>query len=510
MAITVEEVFHGAVFQQCDPYVAGGKAGLNNVVRWAYTEERYDVTRFLMGGEFLIIEGSALAKHSDDEGLRTYVDSLAQANISGLAIELVDFFTEIPAVMAQRGDELGLPIIGLRCRQPFVMLCQEINTRIMHEQLRSHMAIDNLSNALNVSLVEARSVQDIAGAIADIIGERVLIISPDGVVCAQAGPEVELSNQQNMYDSGLAMPDDIVLRIIRDGFTVANVVVSQRMTIMSAEAQHSVMEHLSQALKPFMPLSVRDKLKMKLLGGCKDGILASHEESMDAQSMLHALDYFPQAHCFSFAIGIRQWNGRACVMRNVLSRLREDDDAFSLLAEVEGEYIIGAFMCDDATCYDALSDYGEQRLRELLPNNDVRILLGGISVNARGMLDTMAGLRFAVRSGKRDWGTICSSNQYAFARMMSIKKTDLAIRAFVSQVAGSLLDADDAVIDTLCTLSDAMGSKTEACGMLGIKRQTLYNRLERIERITGVPQHDSASWSMLLIAARMIRQIRAK
>lgn len=42
--------------------------GDENAVRWAYTQERYDVTEFLVGGEILIIEGSALAEHADDEG----------------------------------------------------------------------------------------------------------------------------------------------------------------------------------------------------------------------------------------------------------------------------------------------------------------------------------------------------------------------------------------------------------------------------------------------------------
>ena len=34
----------------------GGETGIDNVVRWAYTHESYDVTQFLIGGEFLIIE----------------------------------------------------------------------------------------------------------------------------------------------------------------------------------------------------------------------------------------------------------------------------------------------------------------------------------------------------------------------------------------------------------------------------------------------------------------------
>ena len=75
MLITVWDVFCAPIFQQCNPQIAAGAAGMRNAVRWAYTQERYDVTEFLVGGEILIIEGSALAEHADDEGLIAYVDA---------------------------------------------------------------------------------------------------------------------------------------------------------------------------------------------------------------------------------------------------------------------------------------------------------------------------------------------------------------------------------------------------------------------------------------------------
>lgn len=77
-----------------------------------------------------------------------YVDALHRAKVSALAMELVDFFNEVPRALAQRADELGLPVIGLRRRMPFVALCQEINTAITREQLTAHLQVDNLSTSL--------------------------------------------------------------------------------------------------------------------------------------------------------------------------------------------------------------------------------------------------------------------------------------------------------------------------------------------------------------------------
>ena len=78
-------------------------------------------------------------------------------------MELVDFFNEVPRALAQRADELGLPVIGLRRRMPFVALCQEINTAITREQLTAHLQVDNLSTSLASRFSLANTVSDVAG-----------------------------------------------------------------------------------------------------------------------------------------------------------------------------------------------------------------------------------------------------------------------------------------------------------------------------------------------------------
>ena len=97
----------------------------------------------------------------------------------------------------------------------------------------------------------------------------------------------------------------------------------------------------------------------------------------------------------------------------------------------------------------------------------------------------------------------------AYRRLLSVATAQDAVHTFVSQVAGPLIDADDMLIDTLCVLMDCMGSKTMACEWLGIQRQTLYNRLECVERLTGISQHDTVSWSAMLVGVKLIHELRA-
>ncbi|WP_314688198.1 PucR family transcriptional regulator ligand-binding domain-containing protein [uncultured Bifidobacterium sp.] len=514
MSVSIRDVLQGPVFRRCDPCVAAGREGIGKEVRWAYTNERYDVTRFLGGGELLIIEGSALSEHASPGELETYVDSLAEANVSGIAIELLDHFTAVPEAMVARADELGLPVIGLRRRQPFVALCQEINSRITREQLLAHMEVDNLSSALNARFSRSQSVQDVADALADVIGEHVLILGTDGVLMATAGTREDpgqADGRDPVAGGNGGFARDLVLPVSYDEFLVANVVVSQSIAVVNADSRRCVESSLARALPPFVSVPVAAKMRMRLLAGSRDGVLASDEEAADAESLLRALGPLAGAHCLPFIVGIRSWRNDGATASDALDVLRGASPRnVSLLAELEGTEIVGAFLTDDPELFAGLADVARRRLRALPRTSDLRIVEGMPAVGARGLLDSLAAVRYVDRIEPAAWGRIVSSGGYAFRRMASVANSTTAMRMFVAQTAGSLQRADDVALDTLCALGESLGDKTEACGRLGVSRQALYARLDRIAQMTGVPRHDPSSWSLMTVAARMVRETRER
>lgn len=305
MLITVWDVFCAPIFQQCNPQIAAGAAGMRNAVRWAYTQERYDVTEFLVGGEILIIEGSALAEHADDEGLIAYVDALHRAKVSALAMELVDFFNEVPRALAQRADELGLPVIGLRRRMPFVALCQEINTAITREQLTAHLQVDNLSTSLASRFSLANTVSDVARALADTLGEHVTIIAADGSLAASEG-----------LDGVTERSKDIAFRVpSADGMPVATVIVTQYMTVMEPQARSCITSLLTQTLPAFVTSDIGEKLQVRLLCGMTSSDMGpSAEEILQTQDMIRALGLLTDMRALPFAVRVEHWDHGAQVL----------------------------------------------------------------------------------------------------------------------------------------------------------------------------------------------------
>lgn len=75
----------------------------------------------------------------------------------------------------------------------------------------------------------------------------------------------------------------------------------------------------------------------------------------------------------------------------------------------------------------------------------------------------------------------------------------------ITQTVGYELMHNAMLIDTLCACFDNLDNKTGACEQLGIQRQTLYNRLDKVTQIVGISPTDKISWSMLLLGAKIAK-----
>lgn len=500
MLVNIWNIVHGPIFGQCEPLVVAGRGGMNNAVRWAYTHERYDVTQFLSGGELLIIEGSVLAG-LDEQAWGAYIDALSDAKVSGLAIELVDFFTQVPLPLAERADSRNLPVIGLRRRRPFVALCQEVNTFIVREQLLAQLKVDTLSAALRSAFALAQSADDIAKALAQVIGEAVLVIDAGCNVVAQEGTAYGGRRADGEGCSSLLIP------VRLHGVQVATVVVSQRFAIMDTHVKATIAMLLDDNLPPFTVQSIESRIESKLLAGAVDGLYASKGEIIEAEGMLNALGFLGCARCLVFAIVFSTLDARASdIARRLENESNRENDAgrTGVIVSLEGDTLYGCFLCDDA--YARGRDFAKL-CRETLGNlvsDDVWIVSGVAVAGAASLLDHFSALRYAREALDPRFGAISGMHDAIYSRFLSVAQTQKAVSVVIRQIAGNALGADRMLIRTLHAVADCAGSKTEACAQLGIKRQTLYNRLDKITELTGIEQENRKAWHALLAASQLM------
>ncbi|MDD6086843.1 MAG: PucR family transcriptional regulator [Bifidobacterium boum] len=549
MTLTMQDVMADPMFERTAPTVEAGEAGMSGTVRWAYTNERYDIASFLSGGELVIIEGSALLSHMDDNEIIRYVDTLVDAGVAGLAIELVEGVRTVPPAMIAHANTRALPIIGMHRRMPFVDLCQSINTAIVKNQLLVQVRTDALATTMRTRLATARSAQDVAKTLNDIFGESVAIFDSDGLVVAHSGPTIRPA------DAGRPAERTLVLDVRKNGGPLASIEITQRNRLADGQIAEQVSEVIRQVLPAFIQTQPRNAMLAHVLRGPANERHATEQEAGDAAAMLQAIGLDSTNQLVPFVIGMDSVSSSIDAVSRCLSgdgtatisggdgddensvdhvggRIGEapaqSAEEGNIVADegifvdvLEGNLLFGLYAASLGSTDRGNNDNsgssasaGKQsdsiagtRLERRLA--DASALPGiwciyGRAVSSVGMLlDECGLLQFAAREMPPAAGTVANLLDAAPKRLLSIERTRDAAGTLQSLMLGDVLLGHDSLLRTLEACFDTGGNISKACGLLGIHRQTMYNRLEKIGDMTGVSKDDCMAWPLLLCAAKL-------
>lgn len=546
MTLTMQDVMADPMFERTAPTVEAGEAGMSGTVRWAYTNERYDIASFLSGGELVIIEGSALLSHMDDNEIIRYVDTLVDAGVAGLAIELVEGVRTVPPAMIAHANTRALPIIGMHRRMPFVDLCQSINTAIVKNQLLVQVRTDALATTMRTRLATARSAQDVAKTLNDIFGESVAIFDSDGLVVAHSGPTIRPA------DAGRPAERTLVLDVRKNGGPLASIEITQRNRLADGQIAEQVSEVIRQVLPAFIQTQPRNAMLAHVLRGPANERHATEQEAGDAAAMLQAIGLDSTNQLVPFVIGMDSVSSSIDAVSRCLSgdgtatisggdgddengvdhiggRIGEapaqSAEEGNIVADegivvdvLEGNLLFGLYAASlgstDRGNSGSSASAGKQsdsiagtRLERRLA--DASALPGiwciyGRAVSSVGMLlDECGLLQFAAREMPPAAGTVANLLDAAPKRLLGIERTRDAAGTLQSLMLGDALLGHDSLLRTLEACFDTGGNISKACGLLGIHRQTMYNRLEKIGDMTGVSKDDCMAWPLLLCAAKL-------
>jgi purine catabolism regulator len=128
----LREVLDLDVVRRGSPHVVAGAGRLDVPVRWVHALELTDVGRLLRGGELVLSTGIALP--DSPAGLASYVASLADVGIAGLAVELGRRYTSaLPAALVTAAEARSLPVVELRREVAFIEITEAVHARIIDE-----------------------------------------------------------------------------------------------------------------------------------------------------------------------------------------------------------------------------------------------------------------------------------------------------------------------------------------------------------------------------------------
>jgi purine catabolism regulator len=165
-----------------DVKVLAGHAGLDLPVRWVHISELLDPTPWLSGGEVLLSTGMQL---ESAERQREFVARLSDHQLAGLGFGTGFAHPEVPAPILELAAEREFPVFEVPYELPFIAVTEAAFTQLVNEQyavLRRALAAQE---RLERILLSGRGLEELAGALATLIGAAVLVFDPRGEVLAE-------------------------------------------------------------------------------------------------------------------------------------------------------------------------------------------------------------------------------------------------------------------------------------------------------------------------------------
>ena len=503
MVVTVNDVLNDGLFSTALPQVEIAGDGLGQPVRWVFANEREDVASFLSGGELLIVEGRSLVRDGRQTRLDGYVRSLVEAGVVALVVELVEGVTELPAGLACAATREGLTVIGLHRRIPFVDICQSINTMIVRGRMRLQTQVDSMSTSLRTELAQADDAQSVAQIVAGLLGEGVVIFDMDGLEVARAGL---------LAKDGFA--DNAVLSLSDQRRPLGAMEISQCNTPLDETARRRIEQIVSPVLSLYLDGGARVGMAAHLAAGPSDGVHVASMEAQEGHAMLEALGFAASSVYMPFGMRLLSVAG-AMPSIVAMADAFESHEGCETVCLLEGDVLVGFLAARDSGGDVArFSEDCVKALGEVAGNRYVYTVRGRAALDTISLMDAFGALRDVLgragADGETDYGTLACVDSTLLERMTEVERTDDAIHMAITQTVGYELLHNPMLIDTLCACFDNLDNKTGACEQLGIQRQTLYNRLDKVTQIVGVSPSDKISWSMLLLGAKLAKSQRKR
>ncbi|WP_040693103.1 PucR family transcriptional regulator [Nocardia vinacea] len=553
MLLSVADVLAMPVVRAGEPEVVGA-AALDRPVRWVHVSDLPDVAELLVGGELMLTTGLALT--GSDESTVAYLNSLADAGVAGLVIELGDAVPRLSPIIAETADALGLPVIALHRVTRFVEITEAVHRVIVADQYAElefartvHETFTELSvrRAALAEIVETAADMLDSSVVLEDLAHRVLALTarhtstsailenwettsrllPEGWDVVQVGPHTQRWGRLILRSSGLATPRArMVLERAAQTLTLHRMIDKDRFGL-HRQAQTGLID---------------DMVNGRVL------------DERDAQARAAALGLLTRrAHYVPLAIDVAALAESDQVARQRRSAGVLDavihglglSNATALTAAEHGDRV-GMVLAvpRSADLDDTLRIVCSAIIAEVRRVEGVRRVVIGVGAEADSLLDTARELAQAAhvaevalsldaasdrpRSRDATWSRSATATASvaragvprAFYRsgdirlrgLLSLIRNDPGVQSFAETELSALLRYDIRhaadLTRTLRQFLDVAGNKTELAKRLNISRPTLYDRLARIERILDVDLEDGESRTSLHTAL-LIRDLTA-
>ena len=153
--------------------VVAGADGLGRKIRWCHIIDNPEIVRWIQGGELLLTTGYAWPE-AEPTSRRT-IRALNGKRLAAILFDPGPFLGQIPANIVEEGERLALPILAAPRTLRFADVTEAIGRELIRRQYEMIERADRYHRQITAAAVEARDLNDIARTVCGLTGRSVTI-----------------------------------------------------------------------------------------------------------------------------------------------------------------------------------------------------------------------------------------------------------------------------------------------------------------------------------------------
>lgn len=478
MPLTVQDLLDLPVVRRARPEVAAGSRLDERPVRWVHTSEIYEISPLLRGGEVLLTTGLGLVALGPP-ALHSYVEGLARRGVAALVLELGRTFTHPPEALVTAARDHDLPLVLLHGVVPFIEVTETVHPMLIAGEVEELRDLARASARLHEALVTDAAPRELLALAGEVCGVPVGLYTAEGDLVG--GDDVRAGEPPTLeFDVGRTPWS--VLALSADGSRAA-ADLGRR-----AELCATV---LDIGLGGVFRAGHRPGAEADLVRMLASGQYLSSSD-IEVRARAAGLVVGPGRRAVGLAVDLRLPSSLRPGLNATVEAARAVFGV-SLVAEMDREFLV-ATTVRPPELRARLAEFGDaldRELRATVGPAAVRVSAGPTVGDAAGLARSLPAAVDALHLARRltlGSRAVLASDLGVFHLLSSVT-SDVVLERFVQEQLGPLLEHDarhgSDLVPTLDAYLEAGLGKTAAATALGIRRQTLYARLERISRLLG-------------------------
>ncbi|MBV8245895.1 MAG: PucR family transcriptional regulator ligand-binding domain-containing protein [Candidatus Eremiobacteraeota bacterium] len=164
--------------------VVAAQGALDREVRWSHVVDLPDPAPWVRPGDLLLTTGYSWPASEEEE--RRQTRSLAQAGVAAVALAVPKYIDRFSDAARDEAERAGVPLLEIPFEIPFAQIMEELHRAIMAEPYRIIERSEAIHRELTRVAGGSATLDDLASALAGLLGRSVTFEDPHGKLLAFA------------------------------------------------------------------------------------------------------------------------------------------------------------------------------------------------------------------------------------------------------------------------------------------------------------------------------------